>query len=223
MSQQHQSCRQIISLPGWIRRSIEQLRHSEPWRYSPINPDLIEKLKLKPLAEMFFERSFFRAYLNGRSFRNYLLLSTEMGSYSLGLGASAGVDQRDPTGDKRLVEFCLGIPDQQFLHQGVSKRILRRAMAGALPSATLNERRKGLQASDWYERMNASRAQIAEELGLIERSALACRLLDIPRMRALVRNWPKESWQSEKLYTDYALALERGLSTGNFIRCFEAP
>ena len=35
--------------------------------------------------------------------------------------------------DKRLIEFCLALPPEQKYSQGITRRILRQAMAGILP------------------------------------------------------------------------------------------
>ena len=43
------------------------------------------------------------------------------------------VEVRYPHYDKRLVEFCFGLPPEQKLHQGWSRMILRRAMKGVIP------------------------------------------------------------------------------------------
>ena len=43
------------------------------------------------------------------------------------------IESRVPFLDYRLVEFVLGLPDQYKLFQGVTKRVLRDAMANILP------------------------------------------------------------------------------------------
>jgi asparagine synthase (glutamine-hydrolysing) len=47
--------------------------------------------------------------------------------------AAFALELRYPFWDKRLVEFCLALPPEQKLHQGWSRMVLRRAMAGILP------------------------------------------------------------------------------------------
>jgi asparagine synthase (glutamine-hydrolysing) len=43
------------------------------------------------------------------------------------------IEVRHPFMDKRLIEFCLALPPEQKLHQGWSRIVARRAMAGLLP------------------------------------------------------------------------------------------
>ncbi len=49
------------------------------------------------------------------------------------LAAKIGVEQRHPFFDRRLVEFCLGLPESQRMRKGVEKQVLRRAMEDLLP------------------------------------------------------------------------------------------
>ncbi|MBR1199504.1 asparagine synthase (glutamine-hydrolyzing) [Bradyrhizobium sp. AUGA SZCCT0158] len=52
------------------------------------------------------------------------------------------IESRAPFLDFRLVEFTLGLADRFKIHQGISKRILRSAMAGTVPEKILNRRDK---------------------------------------------------------------------------------
>jgi asparagine synthase (glutamine-hydrolysing) len=47
--------------------------------------------------------------------------------------AAFAIEKRYPFWDKRLVEFCLGLPSNQKLSQGRTRVVLRRAMEGVLP------------------------------------------------------------------------------------------
>jgi asparagine synthase (glutamine-hydrolysing) len=51
------------------------------------------------------------------------------------LAAAAGVEQSHPYLDRRVVEFCMGLPSEQRLSGGWTRIIVRRAMAGVLPEA----------------------------------------------------------------------------------------
>jgi asparagine synthase (glutamine-hydrolysing) len=49
------------------------------------------------------------------------------------VAASQGIEARHPFFDKRVVEFCLGLPWHQKVSDGWSKSIVRRAAAGRIP------------------------------------------------------------------------------------------
>lgn len=127
----------------------------------------------------------------------------------------------DPTADRRLVEFCLAIPVEQYLLHGESRSLVRRAMAGILPDAVRLETRRGLQGADWSLHVDAERAGIAAEIARLESSPLASAAIDLPRLHALLRDWPSTGWHRPEIATSYRLALMRAVATGRFLRRFE--
>jgi asparagine synthase (glutamine-hydrolysing) len=98
------------------------------------------------------------------------------------------VQERDPTADLRLVEFCLSIPEEQYSRDGVSRRLVREAMRERLPREVLSNPLRGLQAADWFERLVAARPRLEEELAGFERSPLVRNALDLERLRGLHNN-----------------------------------
>ncbi|UCG25918.1 MAG: asparagine synthase (glutamine-hydrolyzing) [Chloroflexota bacterium] len=59
------------------------------------------------------------------------------------MSMAASIEARVPLLDHRIVEFALNLPPHMKLHRGRTKRILRQAMAGVLPRATLNKPKQG--------------------------------------------------------------------------------
>lgn len=132
-----------------------------------------------------------------------------------------GIDQRDPTFDRRVVEFCLAIPEEQYLKDGVSRRLMKRTFGHELPTPVLNQRSRGRQAADWHEGWTQSREAMADELERLAASPMAARVLDLPRLRALIDRWPTDGWQSPTVQRSYRFALGRGIAVGRFIRRME--
>lgn len=52
--------------------------------------------------------------------------------------ARFGIEPRYPYFDRRLVEFCLALPADQKIRDGVGRHIIRRALHGTLPSVVQN-------------------------------------------------------------------------------------
>ncbi len=50
------------------------------------------------------------------------------------MAAAAGVDARDPFGDRRLLEYCLALPTSQRLRGGRTRVVAHNAMAPLFPS-----------------------------------------------------------------------------------------
>lgn len=130
-----------------------------------------------------------------------------------------GWSWRDPYTDLALVEFCLSLPRDQFRRDGVNRLLARRTLADRVPDTILNERGMGLQHTDWYGWMSQRRDWMAAEIDRIERSPLACSILDTRDMRAILDAWPATVEEAGHLAT--ALRLRKGLGealrVGQFI------
>ena len=48
--------------------------------------------------------------------------------------AVTGVEVRDPTADIDVVSYCFGVPQEQYLAEGIDRSLIRRAMWGLLPA-----------------------------------------------------------------------------------------
>ncbi|MFE5321185.1 asparagine synthase-related protein [Paenibacillus sp. NPDC056579] len=62
--------------------------------------------------------------------------------------------QRDPTNDIRVIRFCLSVPEEQYVRNGVDRALIRRSTQNMLPDQVrLNQRIRGVQGADWLHRM----------------------------------------------------------------------
>jgi len=193
-------------------------RSLEPSTYSAINARRLAELDLRRRAR---ERNLdihYRPWKDSRAMRLSALFRCDMGNFNKGVLGGWHIDQRDPTADVRLLEFCLSVPTEQFLQRGVQRALARRALSDRLPKLILDETRRGLQAADWHETLTADRGRIAAELERLESCPQAARALDLPRLRHLVENWPEEGWDRAEVVSAYRLALAAGVSTGHFVR-----
>ena len=139
-----------------------------------------------------------------------------------GYRALYGVETRDPTGDMRIVDFCLSLPEEQYLRDGKSRWLIQRAMAHRLPAEILNNRQRGLQAADWFESLSGARGEILDELSRLEKSTLAYAALDLNRMRRLTEQMCQSGMDADRIIMDYRVLLEPGMMTGRFLRWFES-
>ena len=137
-----------------------------------------------------------------------------------GYRAWFGIETRDPTADLRVVEYCLAIPSTQYLRNGRTRWLIRRAMQGRVPARILDRQTLGAQAGDWTEWLPAMRGRIAVELERLERCETARRCLDLARLRSLLEQWPEPLRREHRRV--YGMLLLRGIMMGNFLRWFEA-
>ena len=134
-------------------------------------------------------------------------------------GAGYCLDVRDPTCDKRLMEFCLSIPDDQYVRNGRDRWLIRRAMKDLMPAIVLDEKRRGSQAADVGRRLLAHFDETEAALQRIERSELAVRYLDLPLMRRTL-SLARHNLDA-KVTGDLGAIFFRGLMAGQFLMRFD--
>ena len=186
--------------------------------YTSIHPALLDKLELERIAG---ERGLdftYRPRADSFESRLWVLGRTDWGNPNKGWLAGYGIDQRDPTADRRLIEYCLQVPMAEYLQAGEMRSLGRRALSDRLPPMVLAERRKGYQAADWHEGLTAARTSVREDVDGLARCGPASRVLDIEKMKALVDNWPAGGWDRDSVVSSYRYALLRGVAAGHFLR-----
>lgn len=76
--------------------------------------------------------------------------------------------KRDPTNDLRVVRFCLSLPEDQYVQNGLDRSLIRRATENLLPEKVrLNQRIRGVQGADWIHRMLPVWNEFIEEIKLL--------------------------------------------------------
>ena len=134
-------------------------------------------------------------------------------------GSGYGLDIRDPTFDKRVMEFCLSIPDDQHIHGGHGRMLIRRAMVDLLPQEVLWNQRRGMQAADLAWRVRSSWMEMRSALETVEKSELALRYLDIEKMKAVLDRSRVKA--DREVTAQCGNVLTRGLMVGLFLLGFE--
>ena len=208
-------------MPVWLWTWANEIFTGHSYDVSGYTAIRAERLAELDLAALALQRDLdlsYRPWKDSFSLRLWVMHRTDPGNTSKGTLAGWGIDRRTPLEDRRLIEFCLSIPTEQYLSDGVPRALARRALADRLPQAVLNEQKKGFQAADWHEGLTAARADIAAELERLATLAPTAKVLDIDRMKALVANWPRSGWERQSTRDSYRLALLRGISAGHFLR-----
>lgn len=217
-------------LPTALYDAMQQMRGNRamgglsPWyEYSVINPDFARIHRVEERAqENGFEFSFRPdADILKTTCRILPRLSMMANDISHVYRGLYGTDVRDPTADVRIAEFCLAIPEEQYLKDGVSRRLVRRAMAEMLPAEILENRQRGLQAADWFQRLLLSREKLLLELSEWGKNDLLSGILDLKRMVRLLENMPYVQGDPTKIMREYRQLLEFGFMIGRFILWFE--
>ena len=214
------------SLPLPVIRGVRRMLHPGEldWSHTSINPEFAKRIGLSsayirqsgdatkredwypPLRERW------AIIRPGASF---------IGSIWAENAAAHGLDIRDPTFDKRVLEFVMAVPDGEYVGpDGYNRWLIRAAMEGILPDDVRLNRKHGFQAADLCHRLIASAGEVERALGELEGSPLARQYLNLQRMRQV--------WDSIHQHVDFERThqtmtiLARGLMAGLFLVSFEA-
>lgn len=132
--------------------------------------------------------------------------------------AAWDLQHRDPATDRRIVEFCYAIPDDQYFRDGNTKWLMRRAMTGVLPNSLLTESRRGLQGADWPDTALDYRSNFERELDLAQANPVLAKLLNYSHARSLLNDWESLTIRtSMKHFRDYFRMLH-AIGVARFVR-----
>jgi asparagine synthase (glutamine-hydrolysing) len=205
------------AVPEWLRRLYHPEMHTFSLAYSAVHPDRAAEYQLLDKTRALFYGTETSTASVRRDFYEYYDPGLINGAVALGWQ----IEQRDPTRDKNIFEFCYGIPVEQYLVGGQNRSLVRRAMQDRLPEATLRRTTRGLQSADWYLVVGAQRARLAAELHRIAHSPMVQHVLDLPRLQHLLDTWPATGHEDPKVHERYHLALTRGIAVGSFIAQYD--
>jgi asparagine synthase (glutamine-hydrolysing) len=197
--------------PAGLTRSLRRVLGAAPsraGRHSALRPEVWARLSPRAALERPADRA---------SRVVAALTRLELSGFAKGALAAYGVDLRDPLTDRRLLEFCFSIPSEHLAVDGRPRGLARRVLADRLPASVLNARTRGYQGADWHEGLTADRAGVARDLERFAAVPAAADILDLDRLRTLLRRWPEGGWESEAVLDDYRAALLRGVAVGRFL------
>jgi asparagine synthase (glutamine-hydrolysing) len=211
-------------LPPMTWLFLNALRGSERRKltdYTAIHPDFLKKMGgEKALARKAGWDTSYRPWANGKQMRIAVINRMDQGNNFVASNAY-GLEVRDPTGDLRLLEFCLSVPESQYLRNGQTRWLLHRLMNNILPPEILFPKTKGLQAADWYEGIEKDLPRIRDNLAqMIEHGGVG-KYLDLDTLQQSLEDWPEDGWNKPEVIQAYRLKLLRGMSVGSFIRYVE--
>lgn len=209
-----------LPAPLWI--ALEK-RRGRSWKltdYSAIHPAFMARMQTTERAKKAHWDISSRPWADGRRWRIAGLDTWDHGDYFAAANAT-GLELRDPTADLRLIEFCLAVPEDQYLRDGQLRWLLHRLMEDVLPPEILHARTRGLQAADWYEATAKALPRLCEDLAHLTTHRSAGDYLDLEAMRRALENWPESGWETGEIDQTYRYKLLRGLSVGAFIRYTE--
>ncbi len=136
------------------------------------------------------------------------------------LSLKHGLWKRDPTNDLRIIQFCLSLPENQFVQDGLDRALIRRSTKNYLPdNVRLNQKVRGVQGADWVHRMVPDWELFVDEVKKMRRNADIMEFLNGEAIEAglnKVKEGPKIEFDTD---LDYRI-LMRSLIVYRFIKNF---
>ncbi|WP_027092717.1 asparagine synthase-related protein [Cohnella thermotolerans] len=149
-----------------------------------------------------------------------LAAANKNGATATKLSLRYGVWERDPTCDLRVVRFCLAVPLQQYVRDGMDRALVRRGTKSVLPDEVrLNQRVRGIQGADWIHRAAPSWPRLTAELTRLCDDPAVAAYLHVERIRAAVAGVGREPRPELAFHPEMRL-LMRSLILGRFIKRF---
>jgi asparagine synthase (glutamine-hydrolysing) len=201
------------AVPASVRSAYRAIRRREVESTSLLRPALARELRQRKSAggrdadrdATITERE---SHVEGLSQPAYQL-TLEMADKC---AAAVHVEPRYPFFDRRLIEFCVAVPDDEKLAGGWPRLVFRRAMAGILPPEVQWRSDKGNLSPNFHRALRVSQTSAVDTRAL---SALDP-YLDLPALNEMRRRYCDETLtlgRSDDGHTLFrTMVLERWLS-----------
>ncbi|MCQ6278913.1 lasso peptide isopeptide bond-forming cyclase [Bacillus sp. EB600] len=189
-----------------------------------INPEFAEKTHvLENLQEHGIDISaseFPSAYeVRKRQFEKLYYWNTT-GTYGSKLSLRYSLLDRDPTNDLRVINFCLSVPEHQFVRNGLDRSLVRRATKDYLPDKVrLNLRTRGVQGADGVHRMTKYWDDFINELEQLSADSLIGEFLNLKVIKEAISKLGREAKPEYAFDFDFRI-LMRFLIVSRFIKTF---
>jgi asparagine synthase (glutamine-hydrolysing) len=140
------------------------------------------------------------------------------GTYSTKVSLRYSLWNRDPTNDLRVIKFCLAVPEEQCVQNGMDRALLRRSTKNLLPDKVrLNLRVRGIQGADGIHRMGPAWDSFIDELQQLSTDPDISEYVNIPVIKESISKIKGESRPENPFDADYRI-LMRSLIVYRFIK-----
>ena len=215
----------LPAVPDWVYLPLlKVLRPSlviDPFSsWSPLRREYARRMDVKRRGATFGHTSLFRQTLEPSGLiraRMFSRGSEDLGDLDQAFSLIHDLPSRDPTSYRPLVEFCLGIPDDQYFRNGQARYLARRMLRGLVPEMVISEPRRGRQGADWFLRLLHQRQELIVELDLLSKDKGLASVINFRSLRRALVDWaggPVTDAQAFRL----ELAIPRAIATSRFIR-----
>lgn len=164
------TCKHVIKaiFPYELKEKLKHISKDDAFNNRPVNRNLVAIYdiykRFENLGFIVHPGKIDHMYYERRFIINPAMLA-QIGDIETKLSLKNGVLQRDPTKDKRVVEFCFRLPTEQFVRGGLDRYLIRRNVKNLIPESIRNNYvSKGLQSADWIQRLDKKGSTLYEKL-----------------------------------------------------------
>jgi len=127
------------------------------------------------------------------------LVFQHMGFYGTYSSLEHGVLSLDPTLTKEVIDLCMQLPIDCYVHNGKERRMVRDYMKGYVPEVILeNHTGRGIQAADFAYRINRDWDKVKEQVYDILGDDTLQEFLDREKLQALIEEARENEYRMEK-------------------------
>lgn len=168
--------------------------------------EILYALKKKLTTHSYFKQNKIISYAFNRQFRfseaydkqqhplawttiaDHIHFTPDAGNHFAAIEAMFGVEHRDPTADRQVIEFCHSISNNIFCNDTHDRLLIREGMATRLPQKLLWRKTYGAQVADWYLKFNDELPLFKKMLDALHSSRYS-KYFDIIYLNDLLESW----------------------------------
>jgi asparagine synthase (glutamine-hydrolysing) len=125
---------------------------------------------------------------------------------------------RDPTNDLRVIRFCLSVPEEQYVQNGMDRALIRRSTENLLPDhVRLNQRLRGIQGADGIHRMIPAWDAFIDELHQLSGDPVVSEYINVPVVKEAISQIQEKSRSVSPSNVNFNI-LMRSLIVSRFIK-----
>jgi len=180
------SAAQVQSLRGFLgkERQIDGFADS----YLNLSNSMIDDMRRRAQVE---EITLVSRLNTGHAERVPAMDWIDIGTYVYGSRARFGIEQRDPTSDRRVLDLSFSLPTKLFIEGGVPRALAIAVSGNSVDPAVLLPN-KGVQGQDWHISFNKSVGEMRTELDRLRDHTELAKLFDISGMDNGLIAWQRD-------------------------------
>ncbi|MXO96834.1 hypothetical protein GRI34_10450 [Erythrobacter aquimaris] len=210
----------LPNLPSAWQRHIRSAAHPDRFGFalpaSPLSRSAIESWRADRTDQSVFEQPSLDSS-QADAIRRMWASADSGEDLDLGLERLHGIQLRDVTAYRPLIEFCQGLPVEQLRRGGVDRYLARRLARGIMPEAQRLEQRQGRHNPDWHARIGSRRKELSERLENISMHPQLGGMIDTEMLKGHLDDWGEHTpTEPAQLWPRY-FALTRALTAATFV------